>query len=136
MPFPKGPFQIKLRDEDLVLDVRQGVITPGADIIIWKSRRHETDNENQIWVYEDKQIKNVKSGLVLTAENFGRNANVVQNPSERTEAQLYDYDDYTISAREDDDLVLGVTSKTEGSNVNLVRRDNDDFKQMWEYVAL
>ncbi|KAF9119124.1 hypothetical protein BGW39_000559, partial [Mortierella sp. 14UC] len=53
-----------------------------------------------------------------------------------SDAQTYDYYDYTISAKDNDDLVIGVTSKAEGSIVSLVRRDNDDFKQMWEIVSL
>jgi len=136
MSFPRGPFQIKLRDEDLVLDVKQGVVDPGAEIILWHSRRHESDNENQKWVYEDGQIKNLKSGLVLTAGGFNPGVRVAQFPGQRSDTQRYEYDDYTISAKEDEDLVIGVTSTSEGSNVSLVRRDNDDFKQMWEFISL
>ncbi|KAG0051014.1 hypothetical protein BGZ83_004203 [Gryganskiella cystojenkinii] len=136
MSFPRGPFQIQLRDEDLVLDVKLGVVDPGAEIILWRSRRHETDNDNQKWIYEDGQIKNIKSGLVLTAGGFNAGVNVAQFPSQRSDTQRYDYDDFTISAKEDDDLVIGVKSKSEGSAVSLVRRDNDDFKQMWEIVPL
>ncbi|GJJ74181.1 hypothetical protein EMPS_06539 [Entomortierella parvispora] len=136
MSFPSGPFQIKLRDEDVVLDVKQGTTEPGAEVIIWRSRRHEDDNDNQKWVYEDGQIKNLKSGMALTATSFNRGAGFAQYPSEGNEKQNYDYYDFTISAQEDEDLVIGVTSREEGSSVTLVRRDNDDFKQMWELVPL
>lgn len=136
MSFPRGPFQIKLRDQDAVLDVKLGTVEPGAEVIIWHNRRDEADCDNQKWVYEDGQIKNLKSGLALTASGFNSGAGFAQHVSERRETQCYDYDDYTISAKEDEDLVIGVTSKTAGSVVSLVRRDNDDFKQMWEIVEL
>ncbi|KAK3823883.1 MAG: ricin B lectin domain-containing protein [Linnemannia elongata] len=136
MSFPHGPFQIQLRDENLVLDVKEGGVNPGAEIIVWPSRRDAVDNDNQKWVYENGQIKNVKSGLVLTAGGFNHGVNVAQFPGQESNEQRYDYYDYTISAKEDEDLVIGVTSKSEGSSVSLVRRDNDDFKQMWEIVAL
>ncbi|KAK3838930.1 MAG: ricin B lectin domain-containing protein [Linnemannia gamsii] len=136
MSFPSGPFQIQLRDENLVLDVKEGAVDSGAEIILWRSRRHEDDNDNQKWIYEDGQIKNLKSGLVLTAGGLNPGLNVAQFPAQGSDAQSYDYYDYTISAKEDEDLVIGVTSKDEGSVVSLVRRDNDDFKQMWEIVSL
>ncbi|KAF9142765.1 hypothetical protein BGX30_002222 [Mortierella sp. GBA39] len=130
--FPHGPFQLKLRDEDLVIDVKEGSLDASAEIIVWSN----TNGDNQKWTYEDGQIKNVKSGLVLTAGGLNPNVSVAQFPGERSDAQRFDYDDYTISTKEDEDLVLGVTSKSEGTTVSLVRRDNDDFKQMWEIVAL
>ncbi|KAF9127827.1 hypothetical protein BG015_004473 [Linnemannia schmuckeri] len=136
MSFPHGPFQIKLRDENLVLDVKQGVVDPGAEIIIWRSRKDEPDNDNQKWIYENGQLKNVKSDLVLTAAAFNSGVGIAQHPGQSSETQCYDYYDYTISAKEDDDLVIGASSKSEGSNVHLVRRDNDDFKQMWEIVSV
>ncbi|KAF9969118.1 hypothetical protein BGZ73_008685 [Actinomortierella ambigua] len=136
MGFPSGPFQIKLRDEDLVLDVKQGVTTPGAEIILWRSRRDEADSDNQKWVYKNGEIRNVKSDLVLTAKAFKYGEECIQQPSDEDKTQRYDYDDYTISAKHDDDYVLGVSSKNEGVNVELLRRDNDDFKQMWEFIRL
>ncbi|KAG0373963.1 hypothetical protein BGX24_011024 [Mortierella sp. AD032] len=136
MSFPSGPFQIQLRDENLVLDVKEGSVDSGAEIILWSSRRHEDDNENQKWVYEDGQIKNLKSGLVLTAGGLNPGLSVAQFPAQGSDAQRYDYYDYTISSKEDEDLVIGVNSKNEGSAVSLLRRDNDDFKQMWEIVRL
>ncbi|KAG0280252.1 hypothetical protein BGZ95_010772 [Linnemannia exigua] len=136
MSFPSGPFQIQLRDENLVLDVKEGVVDSGAEIIIWPSRRDEEDSDNQKWIYQDGEIKNVKSGLVLTAGGLNPGVSVAQFPSQSSDAQGYDYYDYTISTKDDDDLVIGVNSKDEGSTVFLVRRDNDDFKQMWEIVRL
>ncbi|KAF9899899.1 hypothetical protein EC991_008155 [Linnemannia zychae] len=134
--FPNGPFQIQLRDENLVIDVKQGSVDSGAEIIVWPSRRDESDNDNQKWVYEDGLIKNVKSGLALTAGGLNPGVSVAQFQPQDSEAQRYDYYDYTISNKEDEDLVIGVTDKAEGSIVSLVRRDNDDFKQMWEIVPL
>ncbi|KAG0080142.1 hypothetical protein BGZ90_000496 [Linnemannia elongata] len=134
--FPSGPFQIQLRDENLVIDVKQGSVDSGAEIIVWPSRRHESDNDNQKWVYEDGQIKNLKSGLVLTAGGLNPGVSIAQVHPQGSDAQRYDYYDYTISAKEDEDLVIGVNAKAEGSTVSLVRRDNDDFKQMWEIVPL
>ena len=136
MSFPNGPFQIKLRDQDVVLDVKLGTVDPGAEVIIWHNRRDEDDNANQKWVYEDGQIKNLKSGLALTASRFSPGSIFAQQVSERNDTQRYEYDDYTISANEDEDLVIGVTSTSEGSAVSLVPRDNDDFKQMWEFISL
>ncbi|KAG0308846.1 hypothetical protein BGZ97_013242 [Linnemannia gamsii] len=136
MSFPDGHFQIKLRDEDLVLDVKEGSVDSGAEIIVWFSRKGEESSDNQKWFYKDGQIKNVKSGLALTAGGFNAGVRVAQFPGESSDAQRYDYYDYTISAKEDDGLVIGVDSKHEGSTVSLVRRDNDDFKQMWEFVRL
>ncbi|KAF8948958.1 hypothetical protein BGZ47_000633 [Haplosporangium gracile] len=136
MSFPHGPFQIQLRDEDLVLDVKEGSLDSGAEIIIWPSRRGEGDNDNQKWIHEGGHIKNLKSGLVLTAGGLNPGLSVAQFPAQGSDAQRYDYYDYTISAKENDDLVIGVDSKAEGSTVSLVRRDNDDFKQMWRIVSL
>ncbi|KAF9545492.1 hypothetical protein EC957_010908 [Mortierella hygrophila] len=131
--FPHGQqFQLKLRDENLVIDVKEGSVDGGAEIIVWSN----THGDNQKWTYEDGQIKNVKSGLVLTAGGLNADVNVAQFPGQGSDAQRYDYDDYTISTKEDEDLVLGVTSKSDGTAVSLVRRDNDDFKQMWEIVTV
>ncbi|KAF9971835.1 hypothetical protein BGZ73_005128 [Actinomortierella ambigua] len=136
MSFPSGPFQIKLRDQNLVLDVKQGVTVPEAEIILWRSRRDEDDSENQKWIYEHGEIRNIKSGLVLTTKDLRHGEECLQLPGIRAEGQLYDYYDYTISSKEDEDLVIGVSSKEEGANVKLVRRDNDDYKQMWEIIPL
>ncbi|KAF9918334.1 hypothetical protein FBU30_000269 [Linnemannia zychae] len=128
--FPSGNFFIKLRDTDLVIDVSEGSKDPGANIILWTQR--DTDNDNQKWYYENGQIRNVKSGLVLAAPQLDRNVTILQDNMEGREGQRYDYYDYTISAKEDEDLVFGIlTSPSEGARVTLIRRDNDSELQQW-----
>jgi len=55
----------------LVLDVKGGVLQPGAPVIVWE-RKHG-DNANQLWRFTpDGFIENVASGLVLDIEGGGR----------------------------------------------------------------
>ncbi|KAG0376752.1 hypothetical protein BGX24_007278 [Mortierella sp. AD032] len=87
-------------------------------------------------VYENSQTKSVRSGLVLTAESLDHGAGFAQEPSKGSETQTYECSDFTVSDTEDDVLVIGVTSKSEGTVVTLVCRDNDNSKQMRRSLSL
>ncbi|KAG0221203.1 ricin B lectin domain-containing protein [Mortierella sp. GBAus27b] len=130
--YPSGQFFIKLRYEDLVLDVQGGSTEANAAIIVWPKKA--TDNDNQKWTHEGGKIKNVKTGFVLHALNKQQNAEFVQADS----SQRYNYDDHTISLaggddEGDEDLVLGVKNKEQGTRLYLVDRDDDDHKQQWVF---
>ncbi|KAG0349525.1 ricin B lectin domain-containing protein [Gamsiella multidivaricata] len=133
--FPENvDFYIGLRDTDLVLDASNSSTEPGSEIILWNKR--EEDNENQKWIYDDKQIRNKKTGLVLTAPQLSRNVAVDQQHPTGAETQRFEYYDYTISAEANEDLVLGILgAKSEGARVALVPRDNDSDLQQWTIIA-
>ncbi|KAF9570441.1 hypothetical protein EC968_001777 [Mortierella alpina] len=129
--FPHGEFFIALRDTDLVLDVSGGNADPGAPIILY-TKKHQ-DNDNQKWIYENKQVKNKQTGLVLTFPQLAPNVVADQQHGEGRETQTFDYYDYTISARDDEDLVVGIHgAKDNGAPVALIKRDNDSDLQQWE----
>ncbi|CAO3572136.1 unnamed protein product [Mortierella alpina] len=124
-------FFIALRDTDLVLDVQGGSADAGAPIILY-TQKHE-DNDNQKWIYENKQLKNKQTGLVLTFPNLDANVTATQNHAGGSDEQTFEYYDYTISAQAQEDLVLGINGeKKELAPITLIRRDNDSDKQQWE----
>ncbi|KAF9584047.1 hypothetical protein BGW38_007756 [Lunasporangiospora selenospora] len=117
--FPHHEFFIQLRYTNFVLDVAGGST--------------DEDNANQKWVYNDGQITNVKSGQVLTAESFGRNVPFVQRHAAGQDTQRYDFYDYTISTKEDEDIVVGLVGAAEaGVRPALIKRDNDSELQQWD----
>ncbi|KAF8926469.1 hypothetical protein BGZ58_011162 [Dissophora ornata] len=128
--FPPGQFFICLRDTDLVIDVYGGGAEPGTAIILWSAKND--DNENQKWCYENGQLKNVRSGLALNAPQLAPNVAIDQQQLSGSANQRFEYYDYTISASEDEDLVLGILgSSDEGARVALIPRDNDSESQQW-----
>ncbi|KAF9940748.1 hypothetical protein BGZ75_005729 [Mortierella antarctica] len=133
--FPQGQeFFIGLRDTNLVLDVSGGNAEPGAAIILYT--RKNGDNDNQRWIYENKQVRNKQTGHVLTFPNLGPHVVASQQPAENRDTQEFDYYDYTISARADEDLVVGINgAKADGAVVALIPRDNDSDLQQWEIIG-
>ncbi|KAF8944696.1 hypothetical protein BGZ46_006209 [Entomortierella lignicola] len=133
--FPPGEFKIQLRYTDLVFDVREGSKDEGADIILWTER--DDDDENQKWIHEDGQLRNKKSGLVLTATELGANKIVNQRRSSSPDTQRYEFYDYTISAEAEDSLVLGINgAKVNGAPIALIPRDDDSDSQQWEIIPV
>ncbi|KAF9273311.1 hypothetical protein BGZ68_001630 [Mortierella alpina] len=123
-------FFIGLRDTDLVLDVAGGSQEAGAHIILYTQKQE--DNDNQKWVYEDNQIRNVKTGLALTFPNLTPNVAGDQQHVQGSETQKFEYYDYTISAKANEDLVVGILgAATDGARVALIPRDNDSELQQW-----
>ncbi|MFI9508213.1 RICIN domain-containing protein [Nocardia sp. NPDC052566] len=66
MTFPEGEFFIQNVFSGLVLDVKDGSVEEGAPIILWE--RKESDNDNQLWRYENGFLINRKSGRCLTVK--------------------------------------------------------------------
>ncbi|KAF9320700.1 hypothetical protein BG003_005151 [Podila horticola] len=143
MSFPEGrEFSIGLRYTDLVLDVSAASTEPGAPIILWTAKQE--DNGNQKWFYENKQLRNKQTGLVLTVPQLNPNVAADQQHAAGNENQKFEYDtfewltmyyDYTISAEANEDLVLGILgSSTDGARLALVPRDNDSELQQWNIL--
>ncbi|KAG0343342.1 hypothetical protein BG005_002505 [Podila minutissima] len=131
--FPEGrDFSIALRYTNLVLDVEGASTEPGTPIILWTSKQE--DNDNQKWYYENKQLRNKQTGLILTVPGLDANVAADQQHS-GSNTQKFEHHDYTISAVDDDDLVLGILgSPTEGARLALVPRDNDSELQQWSII--
>ncbi|KAF9322663.1 hypothetical protein BG006_002166 [Podila minutissima] len=131
--FPEGrEFCIGLRDTDLVLDVQGASTEPGTPIILW-TVKHE-DNDNQKWYYENKQLRNKQTGLILTVPTLSANVAADQQHS-GSNTQKFEHYDYTISAVDNEDLVLGILgSPTENARLALVHRDNDSELQQWSII--
>ncbi|KAG0284956.1 hypothetical protein BGZ96_010723 [Linnemannia gamsii] len=131
--FPENDdFFIGLRYTDFVLDAAQNSLEPGSQIVLW-TRRNE-DNENQKWRYENKMLRNVKTGLVLSARELNGNVAVDQQHGSESETQRFEYYDHTISVNDHDHLVLGSMVKSEGTQIALVPRDNDSVLQQWVII--
>ncbi|KAF9967087.1 hypothetical protein BGZ70_000184 [Mortierella alpina] len=130
--FPHGAeFFIALRDTNLVLDVAGGNADPGTAIILYTKKSE--DNDNQKWIYENNQLKNKQTGLVLTFPGLDANVTANQNHGSASETQRFDYYDYTISSQSKDELVIGINgAKEDGAPITLIKRDNDSDKQQWE----
>ncbi|KAF9970970.1 hypothetical protein BGZ73_006169 [Actinomortierella ambigua] len=131
--FPEGEFFVSLRESDLVLDVSAGSSEPGAEIILWP--RKDGDNANQRWTWdrENKALRNVQSGHVLSFHAVQPHTPARQDQLFcGAETQRVEYYDYTISTDANEDLVVGAPAKEQGAVVALVPRDNDDWSQMWE----
>ncbi|KAF9429876.1 hypothetical protein BGZ94_009138 [Podila epigama] len=131
--FPKDQeFFIRLRDTDYVIDVSGGHADPGTAILLYTQKPE--DNENQKWIYEDKQLKNKQTGLVLTFPEL-RPHLVASHHGQGEAAQKFDYYDYTISNRDNEDLVIGINgAKADNAPIALIPRDNDSDLQQWEIV--
>ncbi|KAF9956155.1 hypothetical protein BGZ72_002980 [Mortierella alpina] len=126
-------FYIRLRDTQLVLDVSGGSTESGAEIILYTKK--DQDNDNQLWSMDNKQIRNKRSGLALTFGNFAANVAGDQQDANGRDTQRFEYYDYTISAEDNENLVVGIlTGKDEGARVALVHRDNDSELQQWEII--
>lgn len=131
--FPNNDFSIRLRYTDYVMDASENSTEPGSEIVLWT--RRDENNENQKWIYENKQIINKKTRLVLAAPQLTGNIAVDQQHSSGSDTQRFEYYDYTISASANEDLVLGIVgSVAEGVRVALVPRDNDSELQQWEII--
>ncbi|KAG0083663.1 hypothetical protein BGZ93_001671 [Podila epicladia] len=132
--FPEGrEFLIALRDTDLVLDVQGASTEPGTPIILWANKHQE--NDNQKWYYENQQLRNKQTGLILSVPGLDANVAADQQRSADSENQKFEHYDYTISATTNEDLVLGILgSPTEGARLALVPRDNDSELQQWSII--
>ncbi|KAF9347542.1 hypothetical protein BGX26_000985 [Mortierella sp. AD094] len=132
--FPSsGEFSIGLRDTQLVLDVHEGSLDPGTAIIVWNSRTE--NNDNQKWTYVDGRLRNKKTGLVLSVPSSAPHTAVDQQNVQDSTVQKFEYYDYTISVKSNDDLVLGIIgAKKEGARVALIPRDNDSELQQWSIL--
>ncbi|KAG0200826.1 hypothetical protein BGX28_006212 [Mortierella sp. GBA30] len=132
--FPEGQdFSIALRDTDLVLDVAGASTEAGTGIIVWNQKQE--DNANQRWYYENKQLKNKHTGLVLSIPQLSPNVAADQQHATGSSTQRFEYDDYTISAEDNEDLVLGILgAKEAGARVALIPRDNDSWLQQWSIL--
>ncbi|KAF9164870.1 hypothetical protein DFQ27_007459 [Actinomortierella ambigua] len=131
--FPHGEFFVALRESDLVLDVNGASDDVGADIILYTQKDGDNANQRWTWDNENKSLRNVQSGHVLSFHAVAALTPARQDRLfEDAKTQRFEYYDYTISTHADEDLVLGAPSKELGAVVALVPRDNDDWNQMWE----
>ncbi|KAF9214912.1 hypothetical protein BGZ59_002724 [Podila verticillata] len=135
--FPEGrEFSIGLRENNnLVLDVQAGSNEPGTPIILWTAKNE--DNANQKWTYDDneKQLRNKKTGLVLSVPSLNRNVTANQQYSTGESNQKFEYYEHTISITDEEDLVLGIlTEGADGSPLALVDRDDDSPLQQWSII--
>ncbi|KAF8982407.1 hypothetical protein CPC16_000076 [Podila verticillata] len=132
--FPEGrEFSIGLRDTNLVLDVQAGSGEPGTPIILWTAKNE--DNANQKWIYDDKQLRNKQTGLVLSVPRLHAFETADQQFPTGGSNQKFEYYDHTISAEHDDSLVLGiVTRDAEGERLALINRDDDSPLQQWTII--
>ncbi|KAF9387822.1 hypothetical protein CPB97_001991 [Podila verticillata] len=133
--FPEGrEFSIGLRENNnLVLDVQACSTEPGTPIILWTAKSE--NNANQKWTYEDKQLRNKQTGLVLSVPSLSRNVTANQQYSTGDSNQKFEYCEHTISVADDEDLVLGImTEGVDGSPIALIRRDDDSPLQQWSII--
>ncbi|KAF9008562.1 hypothetical protein BGZ52_007982, partial [Haplosporangium bisporale] len=95
------------------------------------------DNANQKWTYDDneKQLRNKKTGLVLSVPSLNRNVTANQQYSTGESNQKFEYYEHTISITDEEDLVLGIlTEGADGSPLALVDRDDDSPLQQWSII--
>ncbi|KAF7720648.1 hypothetical protein EC973_006737 [Apophysomyces ossiformis] len=140
LTFPHhGHFFIESIKNGMVLDVYDGEISDDAKLIVWP--RKESDNENQLWSFDNGFLINKKSGKVVDVHggNLKSDAKIVQFDRKTTTTgnQRWGYRDGFIYIRADPRLVLDIKGESdhEGTQVILyARKDKDNENQQWRLV--
>lgn len=120
--FPPGYFFIRNVESNLVLDIADGSTAPGGRVILWDKK--PSDNDNQLWKYDEGFLVNKKSGLVLEVPGYENGGNInpgtalVQNkrreqPKSLNQLWAYNYgylmpyDPKVVVSAEGDNLTRG-----------------------------
>ncbi|SOE79922.1 Ricin-type beta-trefoil lectin domain-like [Streptomyces sp. OV198] len=120
--FPPGYFFIRNYESNLVLDIADGSTAPGGRVILWD--RKPSDNDNQLWKYDEGFLVNKKSGLVLEVPGYENGGSInpgtvlVQNkrreqPKSLNQLWAYNYgylmpyDPKVVVSAEGDNLTRG-----------------------------
>jgi len=81
---------IPLHATDKVLEVKDGSLAVGAEVVIYKKRT--TDFDGQLWTLDYKgRIKNKKSGLFISVKNKGGDYGVVLTQVTQSQALNWSY---------------------------------------------
>ncbi|MEU9291905.1 RICIN domain-containing protein [Streptomyces sp. NPDC048275] len=129
-PIPQGYFFIRNFESGLVLDIADGSTEPGGRAILWD--RKPSDNDNQLWKYDEGFFVNKKSGLVLEVPGYENGGNIklgtalVQNKRrEQPESlnqlwasnygYLMPYDPKVVVSAEGDNLTRGAAVVVDSS---------------------
>lgn len=130
--FPEGEFAIRNRATGAVFDVMWESTDADAEIKTWEAKG-EDGNANQRFRFEDGLLVNVNSGLAVTFNHPGQGAMPTQQHGERSETQVFEYNDdgvLSLAADEEKYLVVGQIDDL----LQLVPANGDDESQKWDLV--
>ncbi|KAI7847314.1 ricin B lectin domain-containing protein [Circinella umbellata] len=140
--FPSGWFYIQSKcSHQMVLDVALDSIKSTAKIVVWPKK--ESDNDNQLWMYDHGYLINKNSGLVLDIQGgvLENDKQVIQYKRKMIEdaqnQRWYYREDGFIYPQVNPNLVLDIRGNwTKPGTVVLLynRKYSDNENQLWDLV--